>query len=86
MGAKGGQDGIGEFGEKSPRAAHKNRERALGYKTEPWVAVADDLVMRGCTQGAGGLGRACSGERKTLRSCPRNHPNTRKDGAHWGPR
>jgi hypothetical protein len=23
---------------------------------------------------------------ESLRSRPRNHPNTRKDGAHWGPR
>ena len=72
-------------GEKSPRATHKRRERALGYKTEPSVAAVDDLVMTGCTQGGQRIVRSML-QGKSLRSRPRNHPNTRKDGAHWGPR
>ena len=45
-------------GENSPRATHKRRERALGYKTEPSVAAADDLATRGCTQGVQRSGRS----------------------------
>ena len=39
-------------------------QRALGYKTEPSVAVADDLVIRGCTEAGRRLGGACSGQGK----------------------